>query len=237
MRGTRCSVFTPYKEIAIVCKRNSLKKSANAQESCKVARFCAFTFCTTCDLALVVSPVGVLVFAPLRVLMFVLPPNSVNLMKRKKAARNKFSNFESILILIAMLHRVVFASFSRSSEKKEFCRPCSCRRLVRIFQVGLNSCLAFIGEVFCPYLPTFEGVCHCIGAPREQSRHIPQFSQELAAIDGLHELGDLFCGLSPRHTREPPTMQFASVCDPIWAQDVCVQRSTSLSCLLYQAVM
>ena len=27
------------------------------------------------------------------------------------------------------------------------------------------------------------------------------------------------------------------LCDPTWAQDVCVQRSMSLSCLLYQAVM
>ena len=107
------------------------------------------------------------------------------MMKRKKAARNKFSKFESIPILLAMLHRVVFASFSRSSEKKEFCRPCSCRRLVKILPVGLKSCLTFIGEVFCPYLPTFEGVFHCIEAPG------PQFSQELAAIDGLHELGSL----------------------------------------------
>ena len=50
-------------------------------------------------------------------------------------------------------------------QTKEFCRPCSCRRRARIFVVGLKSCLAFIGEVFCPYRPTFEGVCYCIGAP------------------------------------------------------------------------
>ena len=41
------------------------------------------------------------------------------MMKRKKVTRNKSSNFDSsILILLAMLHRMVFALFSRSSEQK-----------------------------------------------------------------------------------------------------------------------
>ena len=49
--------------------------------------------------------------------MFVLPHIFVKIMKSKKAARNRFSNFDSsIPILVAMLHRMVFASFSRSSE-------------------------------------------------------------------------------------------------------------------------
>ena len=41
--------------------------------------------------------------------------NFVKMMR--KNARNKSSNFDSsFLILLAMLHRMVFASFSRSSE-------------------------------------------------------------------------------------------------------------------------
>ena len=42
--------------------------------------------------------------------------NYVKMMKRKKVAGNKFFIFDSsIQIVLAMLHRMVFASFSRSS--------------------------------------------------------------------------------------------------------------------------
>ena len=38
--------------------------------------------------------------------MFVLSPIFVKMMKRKKVARNRFSNFDSP-VLLAMLHRLV----------------------------------------------------------------------------------------------------------------------------------
>ena len=47
--------------------------------------------------------------------------NFVKVMKMTKAARNKLSNFDSsILILLATLHRMVFASFSRSAEDRNY---------------------------------------------------------------------------------------------------------------------
>ena len=51
----------------------------------------------------------------------------------------------------------------------------------------------------------------------------------------------VFCKRGRRHkTGEKCTVhkdENCFLCDPTWAQDVCVQRSMSLSCLLYQAVM
>ena len=41
----------------------------------------------------------------------------VRMLKRKKVATRKFSNLDSsILILVEILHRMFFATFSRSSE-------------------------------------------------------------------------------------------------------------------------
>ena len=123
VRATRCSVFTPRRvhDIRWCLYAKSEKKSANAQESCKVAatkdlqRVCAITLSTTCDLA--IESLGV------RVDTIV-----VRMMKRKT------SRFFQCLIL----HWMVFALRSFFGTK-EFCRPCSCRRLVGIFVVGLKS--------------------------------------------------------------------------------------------------
>ena len=53
-------------------------------------------------------------------------------MLRKKIARNKSSNFDSTIpISLAILRRLVFALSTHSSEYRNFCLPCSCRRLKR----------------------------------------------------------------------------------------------------------
>ena len=58
---------------------------------------------------------------------------------------SKFSNFDSsILILLAMLYRMVFASFSRSSEFGNSVVLVLVEGL-RIFAVGLKSFRALIG--------------------------------------------------------------------------------------------
>ena len=70
-----------------------------------------------------ISPLVILpmVISPLRVhatesLDVRVATKNVKMMKRKKVARKKFSYVNSsILIVLAMLHRMVFASFSRSS--------------------------------------------------------------------------------------------------------------------------
>ena len=63
------------------------------------------------------------------------------MMKRTKVARNKFSNFESsILIMFAMLHRMVLALFTRSSESKDSVV------LVLVEDLRENSCSGF--EIF-----------------------------------------------------------------------------------------
>ena len=72
--------------------------------------------CTTCDLAIGDLAIGDLAigFLGVRVATIV-----VRMMKRKKVARNKSSNVDSsFLILLEVLHRMVFASFSRSSEQR-----------------------------------------------------------------------------------------------------------------------
>ena len=47
----------------------------------------------------------------------IVSTNFVKMMKRKKVARHECFNFDSsVLILLATLHRMVFALFSRSSE-------------------------------------------------------------------------------------------------------------------------
>ena len=82
----------------------------------------AFTLATTCeitmgdlaisDLAIECLDVHAIECLDVRVATIV-----VKMMKRKKVARNTSSFFDSsIPILLAVLHRMVFASFSRSSE-------------------------------------------------------------------------------------------------------------------------
>ena len=71
----------------------------------------AITLFTTCDLAIECLGVRAIESLDVRVATMVL-----RMMKRKKVATSRFSNFDtSFLILLAMLHRMVFASFSRSS--------------------------------------------------------------------------------------------------------------------------
>ena len=61
-------------------------------------------------------------------------------MMRRKMARNRSSNVDStILISLAILRRMVFAVFSLSSEFRNFCRPCSCRRLGESMSSGVCS--------------------------------------------------------------------------------------------------
>ena len=111
-QGDPSTPSVAYRGIAICCKRNSLEKSPNSP-------FCDLSIgdLTIDDLAIGDHAVGCLgVFMPLKVLMFVFATNIVKMMKRKKVARNRSSNFDSsILILLAMLHRMVSALFSRSS--------------------------------------------------------------------------------------------------------------------------
>ena len=84
-------------------------------------RFCkesvAFALFTTCDLAigdLAIKCLGVHATESLGVRV---ATNFVKMIKRKQVARSKSSNLDlSIQILLAVLHRMVFASFSRSSE-------------------------------------------------------------------------------------------------------------------------
>ena len=77
----------------------------------------AFALFTTCDLSigdLAIESLGVHAIESLDVRV---ATNFVKMMKRKKVARNRFSNVDSsIVILVAALHRMVLASFSRSSE-------------------------------------------------------------------------------------------------------------------------
>ena len=88
VRATRCSVFIPvaYKGIAIACKRNSLKQiyecarilqsgcHTGFAKSLQPSLFAPLVISPLVILPFVISPLSVLVFTPLRVLMFVLPP-------------------------------------------------------------------------------------------------------------------------------------------------------------------
>ena len=72
--------------------------------------------------------------------------NFVEVMKRKKIATSKFSNLDSSILNSARNYSsnglcLILSFFGI----EEFCRPCSCRRLVRIFVVGSKSLLALIG--------------------------------------------------------------------------------------------
>ena len=77
----------------------------------------AITLFTTCDLAtgdLAIECLGVRAIESLDVRVATI---AERMMKRKKVATNRFSNVGSATpILLAVLHRMVFAFFSRSSE-------------------------------------------------------------------------------------------------------------------------
>ena len=79
----------------------------------------AFALFTTCDLASSDLAIGCLGVHAIESLDVCVATNIVKMMKRKKVERSKSSNFDSsVLVLLAVLHRMVFASFSRSSEWK-----------------------------------------------------------------------------------------------------------------------
>ena len=88
------------------------KKSTNAQESCKMVatkvlqRVCSLPLFTTCDLA--IGCLGVHDIAWFGVhasesLDVHVATNFVKMMKRKKVARNKFSKFDSSMLLRLIL--------------------------------------------------------------------------------------------------------------------------------------
>ena len=79
-------------------------------------RFCkesvAITLSTTCDLAIECLDVRAIGSLDVRVATIV-----VRMIKTKKVATSRFSNFDSATpSLLAMLHRMVFALLSHSSE-------------------------------------------------------------------------------------------------------------------------
>ena len=77
----------------------------------------AFALFTTCDLAIGDLAIESLDVHAIESLDVRVATNFVKTMKRKKVARNRFSNVDSsIVILLAALHRMVLASFSLSSE-------------------------------------------------------------------------------------------------------------------------
>ena len=119
-RSVLSSPPVAYKVALLPVERNSLKNLRMRKNLAKWVphRFCkafaAFTLSATCDLA--IGDLGVDAIESLDV---GVASNFVKMMKRKKVARNRSSNFDSsISILLAMLHRVVLASFSRSSEER-----------------------------------------------------------------------------------------------------------------------
>ena len=96
-----------YKGIAISCKRNSLNKSAKSPLMISIG-----------DLA-----IGCLGVHAIESLDVRVATKFVKMMKRKKVERNKSSNFDSsILILLAVLRRMVFASSSFLSKSCEIFR-------------------------------------------------------------------------------------------------------------------
>ena len=120
VRGTKCPVFTSksltkfrYCLLAKLLENLRMRKNLAKwvpHRFCKA--FAASTLSATCDLA--IGDLGVDAIESLDVRV---ATNFVKVMKRKKVARNRSSNVDSsIPILLAMLHRMVLASISRSSE-------------------------------------------------------------------------------------------------------------------------
>ena len=95
----------------------------------------AFTlFFTICDLAIGDLAIECLGIHAIESLDVRVATNFVKMMKRKRFARNKVSNFGSTIpILLAVPRRKVFASFLSFFGMKEFCCPCSCRRFSLTF--------------------------------------------------------------------------------------------------------
>ena len=115
-----------YKGIATACTCNVLTKKQMRKNLAKWLphKFCnnsvTFTRSTTCGLAIECLAIGVLAIECLGVhAMESLDVRVATyfVKMRKKVARNRFySSDSSIVIMLAMLRRMVFASFSRSSE-------------------------------------------------------------------------------------------------------------------------
>ena len=103
----------------------------------------AITLSTTGDVAIGDRAIGDLTIESLDVRVAII----VVKMMSKMVATSGFSNVDSsILILVAILHRMVLCLILSFFDKnKEFCRPCSCRRRARIFEEGPKSVLSFIG--------------------------------------------------------------------------------------------
>ena len=87
------------------------------QSGCHIGESVAFALFTTCVLAIGDLAIGCLGVHAIETLDVRVATIFMKRMKKKKVVINKSSNSDSsILILLAVLHRRVFASFSRSSE-------------------------------------------------------------------------------------------------------------------------
>ena len=140
VRETRCSLFTPRR--VHDSRQRLYAKSVEKLYEC--ARIVQSGFHIGFAKSLQPSlfpPLGDLAIESLEVRVATIV---VRMMKRKEVATSRFSNFDPATpVLLAMLHRMVFALLSRSF--KEVCRPCFSRRVVSIFVVGLKSVRALIG--------------------------------------------------------------------------------------------
>ena len=129
VRATRCSVYMTrrlQKESLISCERNSLEQVYECarilQSGCHIGfakslQPSLFSPLVPCGLAIGDLALGCLGVRATESLDVRVATNFVKMMKRKRVARNKSSNFDtSIPILLAVLHRMVLASFCRSSE-------------------------------------------------------------------------------------------------------------------------
>ena len=103
------------------CEHLRMRKNLAKRLLHRICKETVVTLSTTCDLAigdLAIGDLGVRAIESLDVRVATI---SVRMMKRKKVGTSKFSNFDSsTLILLAMLHRTVFALFSRSSVERNY---------------------------------------------------------------------------------------------------------------------
>ena len=109
VRATRCSVYTPRRPQG---NRHFLGVKL-------FQKICEFTVCdlSICDLSIGDLAIGRLGVHAIENHDVRNVTKFVEMLTRKKVARNKSSNFDSsIPILLAMLRQMVFALFSRSSE-------------------------------------------------------------------------------------------------------------------------
>ena len=204
---TRCSVFTPVACTTFdnVCTRDFWKqKSANSP----------FTISPLVIMPLIISPLMILS------LVISCPRHWESwcscscchqfwstMMKRKKrlkrktVARNKSSNFDSsILILLAMLHRMVFASFSRSSEFGNSVVLVLIEDLREFSQWVWNLFLHSLVQLDDPHRCTPTWWCSRTGASDARVRckrcrsswDSPRIGNILRSIHGLAENFDIF---------------------------------------------